>query len=56
MNTAQILAELAVAVMVAVAVIRYWRQIVAFVVAVAVVLCVIGLMTVISWVDAVPHP
>jgi uncharacterized membrane protein YhhN len=55
-NEVQIAAELAVAVSVAVAFLRYWRQLVALIVGVIVVLSVIGLMTVISWIDAVPRP
>jgi hypothetical protein len=54
-NQAQVVAELAVAVTVAVFVLRYWRQIMAFVVAVLIGLGVIGLLAVISWFDAWPH-
>jgi hypothetical protein len=54
-NQAQIVAELAVAVTGAGFVRRYWRQIVAFVVAVLIGLGVIGLLTVISWFDAWPR-
>jgi hypothetical protein len=54
-NQAQIVAELAVAVTVAVFVLRYWRQIAAFVIAVLIGLGVIGLLTVISWFDALPR-
>lgn len=54
MNTVRIVAELTAAVTVAVAFLRYWRQLVAFVVAVVVVLSVVGLVTVISWVAAWP--
>ena len=46
--------EFAAAVAVAVAVIRHWRQIVAFVVAVFVGFSVIGLLTVISWFQNLP--
>jgi len=52
MSEAQIVAELGFAIAVAVAVVRYWRQLVALVVAVLVVLTVIGLLTVLSWFDA----
>lgn len=55
MNQAQIAAEFAVAVGVAVFFIRYWRQVMAFVIAVLIGLGVIGLLTVISWFDAVPR-
>lgn len=55
MNQAHIVAELAVAVTVAVFIIRYWRQIMAFVVAVLIGLGVIGFLTVISWFDALPR-
>jgi hypothetical protein len=54
-SSVQITAELAVAVTVAVAFIRYWRQLVAFVVAVLVALSVIGLLTVMSWFEAWPR-
>jgi hypothetical protein len=54
MNDVQIVAELGLAVAVAVTVIRYWRQIVAAVVAVGVVLMVLGLLTVLSWFGAGP--
>jgi hypothetical protein len=53
-NEAQIVLEMAVAAAVAMAVIRHWRQIVAFVVAVFVGLSVIGLVTVISWFQNLP--
>jgi cyanate permease len=46
---------LAAAVTAAVTVIRFWRQIVALLVAVFVGLSVIGLLTVISWVQALPR-
>ncbi|HEY6794240.1 MAG TPA: hypothetical protein VI248_06120 [Kineosporiaceae bacterium] len=55
MNTIQVMAELGVAIAVAVAVIRYWRQIVALVVAVIVVLSVIGAFTVLSWFGVGPR-
>lgn len=55
MTNVQIVAELIVAATVAVAFLRYWRQAVAFLVAVVVALSAIGLMTVISWVQAWPH-
>jgi cyanate permease len=55
-NNAQMVLELAAAVAAATAVIRFWRQIVAFFVAVFVGLSVIGLLTVISWVEALPRP
>ncbi len=54
MNEAQIVMELVAAVAVAVVVIRHWRQIVAFVVAVFVGLSVIGLLTVITWFQNLP--
>jgi hypothetical protein len=54
-NNAQIVVELVVGLAVALAVVRFWRQIVAFVVAVVVGLSVIGLLTVVSWVQALPH-
>ena len=55
MNEAQIVAELGLAIAVAAAVVRYWRQLVALAVAVVVVLTVIGLLTVLSWFDAGPR-
>ena len=55
MNSAQIVWTLGTAVFVAVTVVRFWRQIVAFVVAVMVALSVIGLLTVISWIEALPR-
>ena len=55
MNRAQIVLELAIAVGAATAVVRYWRRVVAFVVAVVLGLSVIGLLTVVSWVEALPR-
>ncbi len=54
MTDVQIVAELGLAITVALTVIRYWRQIVAAVVAVGVGLMVIGLLTVLSWFGAGP--
>lgn len=53
-NEAQIVFDLVIAVGAAVMVVRFWRQIVAFFVAVMVGLSVIGLLTVISWFEALP--
>jgi hypothetical protein len=54
MSGARIVAELATAAVVAMAFVRFLRQLVALAVAVTVSLSVIGLMTVISWFDALP--
>jgi hypothetical protein len=54
-NEVQIVAELGLAVAVAVAILRYWRQIVALAVAVIIILTVIGAFTVLSWAGAVRH-
>ena len=54
MKDVQIVAEIGVAVTAAVGVIRYWRQIAAFLVAVVVALTVIGAFTVMSWFDGGP--
>ena len=57
MNDVQIVATIALAVAVAVAVIRYWKQLVALAVGSVIVLAVIGLVTVLSWFGAGPlHP
>ena len=55
MSEAQIVAELGFAIAVAVAVVRYWRRLVALAVALVVALTVIGLLTVLSWFDAGPR-
>ncbi|MDQ1292838.1 MAG: hypothetical protein QG608_719 [Actinomycetota bacterium] len=55
MNGVQILAELGVAIAAAVALLRFWRQVVAFLVGTVVALTVIGLMTVLRWIDALPR-
>lgn len=51
MKDAQIVAELGIALTAALGVVRYWRQIAAFLVAVVVALTVIGAITVMSWFD-----
>jgi hypothetical protein len=54
-NEAQIVAELGLAVAVALAVIRYWRQILALMIAVVIILTVIGAITVLSWCGVAPR-
>jgi uncharacterized membrane protein YjdF len=54
-DQAHIVMTLTAAVVAAVFVVRFWRQIAAFLVAVFVGLSVIGLFTVISWVQALPR-
>jgi hypothetical protein len=53
---APLMTEFAMAITVGLLAVRYWRQLVAAVVAAIVTLSVIGLVTVMSWLQHWPHP